>query len=345
MKKIAFFLLFAVLALTSCDKNGNSILSSISGMAYEVLYVTSTKDYKTPAGKEVYNVLNSAIPELPQPESQFVISYIPYEKFSSLLKTSRNIVFLVLDSTKYTTPQIHFINSKWAQSQAIVNITAPNSESLMPYLEKNGDAINKYINKAERERQIAYFKKNINRAASDSIFKMFGCKIIVPTSINKYKSGKNFFWMSDGNPEIRKDIVIYSYPYTSTKQFERDNLLHKHDSILAANIPGSFEGSYMGTEYKYLPPVMDTITVDGEYCIETRGLWKMINGAAMGGPFVSHTMVDEVNNRLITIEGFVFGPGKHKRLPIKQVESMIYTLVLPQNINAVTITANKKTKK
>ena len=50
----------------------------------------------------------------------------------------------------------------------------------------------------------------------------------------------------------------------------------------------------------------------------------------MGGPFVSHTRLDEVNQRVITAEIFVFAPEKKKRNTLRRLESSLYTLRLPQ---------------
>ena len=77
---------------------------------------------------------------------------------------------------------------------------------------------------------------------------------------------------------------------------------------------------------------MKEIRVNKSYCAEVRGLWKMKNGGAMGGPFVSHTRLDEINHRMITIEGFVFAPGTKKRNPMRQLEAIIYSAKLPQEI-------------
>ena len=49
----------------------------------------------------------------------------------------------------------------------------------------------------------------------------------------------------------------------------------------------------------------------------------------MGGPFVSHARVDERNNRVVVVEGFVYAPETDKRNFIRRVESALYTLRLP----------------
>ena len=50
-----------------------------------------------------------------------------------------------------------------------------------------------------------------------------------------------------------------------------------------------------------------------------------------GGPFVSHARVDEVNQRVIVAEVFVYAPDKLKRNLIRQIEASLYTLRLPQD--------------
>jgi hypothetical protein len=65
----------------------------------------------------------------------------------------------------------------------------------------------------------------------------------------------------------------------------------------------------------------------------------MKNGEHMGGPFVMLTRVDEMNMQIITIEGFVFAPKYDKRNPIRQIDAMLYSLLLPHEVNEVVITA------
>jgi len=46
----------------------------------------------------------------------------------------------------------------------------------------------------------------------------------------------------------------------------------------------------------------------------------------MGGPFVSHSRLDEKNNRVIVVEGFVYAPDKMKRTMLRRLEAALYTL-------------------
>ena len=95
----------------------------------------------------------------------------------------------------------------------------------------------------------------------------------------------------------------------------------------------------MGTEYRVFPPqtrAVPSLKPTGDFfAYETRGLWKIINGASMGGPYVSLTRVDTVHNQIITAETFLFASGQKKRNALRQAEAVLYTLQFqtPDNTN------------
>ena len=341
MKKFYLLALALPLLLLSSCKDTGIYLPNPSGGAFEVLLVIDDKDYRTPAGEAIFEILNSPVPHLPQYEPNFRISRLQSNQFDNLLRTTRNIVFVVIDSTQYTQANVRFIRERWAKTQAIVNITGPNTESVAAELKRYDAAIVEFFVGTERKRQMSYLKENANRTAQEKVFKIFGGNMDVPTSLNKYKEGEDFLWMSNGSAVTRQDIVIYSFPYTDKNQLTAEYILAQRDSVMKRNIPGSFEGSYVGTEYTYDYPTVTNKRVNDAFAAETRGLWKMLGGESMGGPFISHTRVDEVNNRVVTVEGFVFAPGKDKRYPLRQVEAMVYSFKLPQDLNEVVITATK----
>lgn len=342
MKKILFALLtISTIILGSCksDDKKTVYLPSVSGSAFEVLLVIDDSIYQTLAGEAIFYTLNAPTPILPQPEPMFKMSKIDTKHFDNLLKATRNIVFVEVNPNKYTQAKINLSRNRWANTQAIANVVAPDTESLKTVIESSGNTINDYFIQAERERMVDFYRNNINAEALRRVYSQFGCKIALPTSLNKFTQKDNFLWITNGSAQIRQDIVIYSTPYISTDQLTHEAIMARRDSVMQINMPGGFEGSYMGTEYRYLPPVTNFVTHNNAWCAETRGLWKMLNGEHMGGPFVSLTRVDEMNMRIITIEGFVFAPGKDKRNPIRQIDAMLYSLLLPHEVNEVVITA------
>ena len=57
-----------------------------------------------------------------------------------------------------------------------------------------------------------------------------------------------------------------------------------------------------------------------------------MKGDMMGGPFVSHARLDEKNNRVVVVEGFVFAPETDKRNFIRRIESACIPCVCLVNL-------------
>ena len=142
-----------------------------------------------------------------------------------------------------------------------------------------------------------------NAAISAKVGSLFDCDIWMPNELNSFKTGKDFFWASTNLNDM--NFVMYSYPFRDNNTFTKEFFIHKRDSVMKINIPGSMEGMYMETADSIFVDVKN-IAVKGDYAFEARGLWEMRNDA-MGGPFVSHVRVDRM----------------------RKLEACLYTLKLP----------------
>jgi hypothetical protein len=105
------------------------------------------------------------------------------------------------------------------------------------------------------------------------------------------------------------------------------DILPVRDSLCKAYVPGQFDGTYMTTEYR-LPPSIEPTELAGRFGLETRGLWR-VEGDFMGGPFLSYTLFDEENERIVTLEGFVYAPDMDKRRLLFELEAIMNSLKLP----------------
>ncbi|MDO9633580.1 MAG: DUF4837 family protein [Paludibacter sp.] len=342
IKNLALTFSLSIL-LFSCGKSG-VVLPSATGTRYEILVVMDESSWKAPSGRALVNLLDQDMKALPQAEPVMSIIHCTRSQFGDILKPTRNILITEI-STRFDAPKITYASNTWSRPQSIVKIEAPNDSVFAETIKKAGDNILEYFLKTERNRQIEISKAYVNHKAIPEIEKMFGIQVDIPSELSKIVKGKDFFWATNNHHHIRKDMVIYSYPYTDKNTFTKAFLIAKRDSVMKANIPGEFEGSYMGTELKHYDPIFREINVNNTYCAELSGLWRMFDGGSMGGPFYSHTRLDEINQRVITVEGFVFAPATKKRNHIRQLEAAIYTLKLPQEINAikeVSVVAEKK---
>lgn len=330
MRRIIFALLAAFI-LVSCSSEGPTIFKpASSGLPYEVLVVSEDDLWEAPAGRALYDVLDTDISGIPQPERSFRISHSRPAGFSSMLKLFRNIIKVEIDPQRYTTTKFKFARDVYASPQVIFTIQSPNASDFKDYVEKNSQTIIDFFTSTEMNRQLQLVQKSNghNGRFLDSVRTKFGCELYVPIELQNIKSGKDFIWVSDMQAvsSVILNFVMYSYPYTDRSNFTLENFLHKRDSIMKANIPGGRPNSYMKTEHDYVS--MKETEFRERYMQEVRGLWSMENDA-MGGPFVSHSVVDEVNNRVIVVEAFVYAASRKKGDLIRKLEASLFSLRLP----------------
>ncbi len=339
MKKI-LLLCVCVLTLVLSSCNSGLVLPNATGAAFEVLVVVDDSVWRQPEGRAIFDLMNADMPDVPQVEPMFKMSRVKHVEFDYLLQPTRNILIVEV-SPRYTQPRISYSTDVWARRQAVVRLTMPSRDGITTLLEKHGKKIQDFFVKSERKTYQNYLASAHNSQMEKKAFDQFGIKMLIPFEMIHYNFGDNFMWLSNGSANVRQDLVIYSYPYTSLDNLKPENLIHMRDSVMKANIPGPDEGSYMGTELVYHTPSVREIAVNDAYCVEMHGLWRVMNGGLMGGPFVSHTRIDELNNRIITVEGFVFAPEKDKRNYIRQLEAMLYTVQMPQEVNEVIVQKTK----
>ena len=298
----------------------------------------------------VETVMAADMPCMPQIEPYFRITQVSTAQFDDMFKPTRNILFVDINPQMYTQVKAKVSNDHWSTPQALCRIQSPSEEEFVAYWLEHGEEIRKWFVNQEIKRQMKFYRASTNKQAR-TILQEQGYDMLIPEDymviMDTTLEGASTFslrnpitlapevrllWCCNNKGSMRRDLVIYSYPYTDEQTFTLDYLNAKRDEILSRVVTASVEGSYMGTEYKVFPPQMRAITVQGdEYATEIRGLWKIKNGEAMGGPYVSHTRLDQVNGRVITAETFLYAAGQKKRTALRQAEAILYTLQLPQD--------------
>ena len=304
------------------------LMPNATGLPYEMLVVMDEAQWERPLGRAVFNVLDSDVPGLPQSERSFRITRVdPSGMSSNMFRIMRNIIKVDIQKDRYTQPKLKFSRDVYSYPQMVMTLQAPDEESLTQFVEENTQSIIDFFTKAELNREINNLREKHNPEVSRLAKEMLDVDVWVPWEINKFKKGKDFLWASTNTGKKDISIVLYSYPYTDINTFTLEYFLAKRDSVMKANIPGGPEGSYMTTNHDYT--YVKDATVHGKYAQVARGLW-FVKGDRMGGPFVSHSRVDEVNGRVIVAEAFVYAPESMKRDLIRRMEAALYTLQLPQ---------------
>ena len=98
-------------------------------------------------------------------------------------------------------------------------------------------------------------------------------------------------------------------------------LRNERGHYMSSNAPNS----YMTTD-SVLGFLENKTVKDNIITYETSGLWSMENDF-MGGPFITKYIIDNKNNRVIFLDGFMFAPGEDKKKRyMRQIEAIMSTI-------------------
>ena len=325
MRFLYLSMLICLITLGACSSG--AVMTQATGFAYEVVVVMDQDQWKGEAGEAIKGDLTASIAGLPQSEPTLKVTYVQPKDFSGLLRYVRNILIVNVDPSVYTKASLAYETDRWAQNQVVVTLRSPDEAAILSYLQEEGHTLADFFVKVEMRRAISQLKDSYSTLVMDKLKEQFDVMLNAPSNFTYYKDTTDFFWSSNNANTGRMDLVVYSFPYTDPNTFTADYLVAKRDSVMKANLPGSFPGSYVQTETRAGVDYY-AITLQGKYCGVMRGLWR-VQGDMMGGPFVSHTRLDEQNNRVIVAEGFVYAPETEKRNFIRRIEAALYTLRLP----------------
>lgn len=315
-KCLRLLFLTVFVALCSCSGGPQSLLPKSGGRPYEVLLVASDRR----CAAVVDSVLTQDMPSLPQREPMFDVSLIDTTRFNQTTRLARCIVIVTVNPAVFTSTRIRYEKNVWARPQLVVYVNTPSASQLSQYMAKAGHRLTSLLTRAEINTAISTLRAGSNRKAESSIRSMFGWNMLIPAEMKAGKTGRNFIWLSDNRPDRMRNICVYSYSGTT---LDAHRALAARDSVMRLNIPGELDGMYMQTTPGSVTAGL--ATEDGRTVMISRGLWEMRNDA-MGGPFVSYSVVDSANSRIIVAEAFVYAPGTNKRNLIRSAEAALYTL-------------------
>jgi hypothetical protein len=325
--KTVLFGLIILLFLSNCGENYDQVKPPSTGSSGHVLVVMDKQKWNGPAGDTIRAVFNQDYLVLPQSEPVFDYSHIPSEAFSSLLRRTRNILFVDI-SVNTNKPEVLLSYDLYAYPQLMVTVKAKDVET---FIHTFGSQYKKILNayeKAEKERLIlGYSGKLLNTKIKSGLEQTHFYTLNVPTGYNLDVDSAHFVWISRETPSISQGILIWDYPYRDTSDLNQANLIRKRDEITKKYVPGPATGSYMTSE-KLIDPHYSEYKINQTYTIKLKGLWRVdgVPGIFMGGPFVSYTIVDKKRNRIVTADGYVFGGEKKKRELVRQVDAILSTL-------------------
>jgi len=324
-----FFVLSGlVMSTISCDTNSNQggtggrIMPNIQGGAGEVLVVMDSFNWENSAGELLQDVLMEEYPGLPQSEPLFDVIHITSSAFDDFYQFHRSIVLTTINSGKE--PAIRFRENVWAKPQILVQLEAPNGTELRKLISENEERIQSFLVQYDRNRLMRTYKDSKDPGIQKEISTHHQVRLAIPRGYNLDFSRDEYTSVSIESAELSQVIQVWDYKVESAEDLSTSKLLEQRNRITETYVKGPREGSYMTIAELYEPIAYD-LKNNGMNVVEIRGLWELENGY-MGGPFLSHSVYDEKRGRIVTVDGYIYFPNQKKRIKLKQLEAIIYSL-------------------
>lgn len=320
-----------ILLLSACDlgeETKGENLPSGSGKYGEILVVMDTSLEEGPVGSKIRRIFQSEVPATPQAEPLFRMSTVDNDYFKSILKRSRNLFKIDID--KQNQNKIKIDRDVWASNQLLINVYANSNEAALRILEKNTQSIRDSYNQEELDRLQKQYKKRLQTDLMNEVEDQFGVRILIPPAFVKVSSDSSTIWFkkekSIGEHRIIQGLLIYSQSYNSQNAFTDSSMINLRNEVTRRFVEGPRDNSYMKV-YDELPVYTQEINLNGLYAKEYRALWYMENDF-MGGPFIHTTVIDEANQKVIHLDGFVYAPKFTKREYLRELEAIMKSLKL-----------------
>jgi len=317
-----------ILMVTSCDTTkqqggaAGTIMPNITGGAGEILVVMDNFNWDNSAGELMKDILMEEVPGLPQSEPLFDVIQVTAASFDGFYQFHRSIVLTTIESG--LEPNIRFRKDVWAKPQIMVQLEAPNSTELKQLISENEPRIRNFLIQYDRNRLMDIYKDSKDPAIQKEIAAHHQIMLAIPRGYNLDFSTDEYTSVSIEAPDLSQVIQVYDFPASGPEDLTTENLVAHRNEFTKKYVEGPREGSYMVIAPIYNPIAYD-LQNNNMQVVELRGLWELENGY-MGGPFVSHSVFDAKRNRIVTVDGYVYHPNQKKRVKIKQLEAIIYSM-------------------
>ena len=298
---ILFLILGALILGPGCTKTERKgLLPMVTGKPGEVILVIDPYLWESELGQFFADFCNEPVEALPVDEPSYSLVHIPSNGFNRIFKGHRNIILTDI-SNQHTESRIIVQRNVWAHPQLLIKVVGPNDSTLITYLNENSNKLRSLLEVDERNRTIENYRKNRAKGIDEMLKQQHQVSISVPSGYDVGVDSTNFVWLTHEVADLSQGILIYYYPYTDPNTFTADYLVGRRNQFARRYVPGPVKGSYMKTESQF-PVIFRENSKNGEYMAELRGLWRL-EKAFMGGPFISHTVLDQPRNRVVTVEG------------------------------------------
>ncbi len=318
----ALWLLLSLLLVSCGDSSLTRTLPNVTGATGEVLVVMDKYMWDGSPGNAIREYVSPLLVGMPQPERAFTLMPVNPAGFRNMYVAHRNVL-RVMVGPDYPEAQVTFERNRWAETQLVVTLTAPDTASLAASVIENGTAIRRSINDAERERLTAWLTRSAGRSRSHLQAGGNRWELVQPAGWKSDFNREGIMMISAETPTTTQSVILSVTDRITTRVgcVELADLTQRR---MSEEVKGPDGGSFMVIEQK-VPVSCRSFRRNGTDYIEMRGLWTL-EGGYMGGPFISYAIIDTVSHHAVVATGFVYAPKEDKRELLRQVEALMYTL-------------------
>lgn len=332
--------------------NGDYRKDSIGSFGELVVVMDSTQ-LNSETAEAIRATFGAPMRTLPNPQPRFDLTFTDFDTETKLeqIKRKRNILIaapidaesnvatwvrsMLADEVESAVRQgdnfAFPLEDQWYRNQWAMILTSTSDAELAQKIRESGTSLVNNLKDVEIDRwKYDIYEKGEQTALEDSLWDQHGWTIRVQHDY-QLNIDTTFNDGERGMVTLRRvlpknDRWIWVWWDNEVKDFSRIDttwINSKRDSLMQIYIRGSRDDSYVTTDYRR-PFRSNTMEINGNYAIETRGLWRMTNDA-MAGPYLNYTIYDEEQQRLFLIEFGQFAPRYDKRRFIRQFEAMAQT--------------------
>ncbi len=342
-------------ALVSCSGGGDSVTRALAptpsafGKMNSVTIVTDTAMMKEAVGDSIVQYFGAPYILLPRPEAIFDLRVAsPYQlKAEPTLRETRSylVVANLSDTDSETTQMVlsdlrdstiqkikrtgfgtFVATDKWATGQILIYLVGTSYDNLAAGIAQVAPQVVSRLKGNQRERlESIIYVEGTDRAIMDTIRQRVGADIRIPADyLLSPVPDTGVVWLRRDLPDGTVNIMLTRRPYQSQDQLSQSGIQSIRDTLGRRYVSTQIEGTYMVVNDTDLPLFTTTMQLNGNYAVETRGIWE-IRGDFLAGPFVSYLIYNEAKPDLLFVDGFIHAPGRNKRDLMEELTFILNT--------------------
>ncbi len=340
----------ALVIILGCKEGNNDLqkefMPTARGDVGEIILVMDSAQYEGPLGDAIKRTFREPMKGLPQDEPMFSVGKASPKRLNSVLKSATNMIFVMtLDSegSESNVLRGYFTNQslktiqrdstifyttrrdEFAKGQVVLYLFAQTEDILIQKIDENRTRLQELFESVERDRIKAKLFKSTEKSIEKTIAEDHNFTINVPYGWELGKNSRNFVWFRLLEANREQNVFVYYEPYHSADVFE--NIGGFRDKITETNLRDSEKPELHITRQQrddIRSIFTENTTFDGKYAIKSRGLWKISDNSG-GGPYISYTLVDEDQQMVYYLEGYVYSPGTQKKNYIRDLDAILRT--------------------